>query len=343
MHTVFDTIPLLWTGTARPTARSLGLVLLTAALVASTACGGSTADTGRAASTTTATTTSTTTTITTTAANTSTTTVPAASTSVNSTTTAPRPTTTIDALIGPPGERVHVRCVGQGDTTVLLISGFGGGAEGWATIEPAIASRARVCSYERPGTGQSDPANSTSTFSTQAMDLHELLGVIGEPGPYVVVGHSFGGAAAVTFASRFAGEVAGLALIDASPTTWPTAVCAVPDDGSGAAATLRSICGMFAPTGNSEHLDAVAAFAEADEIASLDSLPMAVITAARRELPADLATAEVDRLNAAWHEGQRHWMALSSDAQLVTVEHTGHHIEIDQPSVVIDAITRLLP
>ncbi|MDP2293229.1 MAG: alpha/beta hydrolase [Actinomycetota bacterium] len=331
MHTVFDTIPLLWTGTARPTARGLGLILLTAVLVSSTACGGSTADTGDATSTSRATTT---------------TILPAAPTSMSSapsTTAAPRPTTTIDALIGVPGERVHVRCVGQGDTTVLLISGFGGGAEGWATIEPAIAARARVCSYERPGTGQSDPATSTSTFTTQAMDLHALLGAIGEPGPYIVVGHSFDGAAAVTFASRFADEVAGLVLVDASPTRWPAAICAVPDDGSDAAATLRSVCGMFAPTGNSEHLDAVAAFAEADEIVSLGSLPMAVITAARRGLPADLATAEVDRLNAAWHEGQRHWMALSSDAHLVTVEHTGHHIEIDQPSVVIDAISHLLP
>jgi hypothetical protein len=27
----------------------------------------------------------------------------------------------------------------------------------------------------------------------------------------------------------------------------------------------------------------------------------------------------------------------------VSVEHTGHHIEIDQPGVVIDEITRLLP
>ena len=36
-------------------------------------------------------------------------------------------------------------------------------------------------------------------------------------------------------------------------------------------------------------------------------------------------------------------MALSTDAHLVSVEHTGHHIEIDQPGVVIDEITRLLP
>ena len=36
-------------------------------------------------------------------------------------------------------------------------------------------------------------------------------------------------------------------------------------------------------------------------------------------------------------------MALSTAAHLVTVDHTGHHIEIDQPGVVIDEITHLLP
>jgi pimeloyl-ACP methyl ester carboxylesterase len=246
-------------------------------------------------------------------------------------------------LVGAAGERVHIRCVGEGATTVLLISGFEAGAAGWAKIEPAIAARARVCSYERPGTGTSDPATSTETFTTQATDLHALLSTVGEPGPYVVVGHSFGGAEAVTFASLFADEVTGLVLIDASPTTWPAALCAVPDDGSDAATMLRAICGTFAPSGNGEQLDAVAAFGEVAQIVSLGSLPMAVITATHRELPADLAASEVDRLNGAWNLGQTDWMALSTAAHLVSVEHTGHHIEIDQPSVVIDEITRLIP
>ena len=107
--------------------------------------------------------------------------------------------------------------MGQGDTTVVLIAGFGGDTTGWAKVEPAIAAHARVCSYERPGTGTSDPATLTATFTTEATDLHALLSTVGEPGPYVVVGHSFGGAEAVTFASLFADEVTGLVLIDASP------------------------------------------------------------------------------------------------------------------------------
>ena len=332
MNNIFDTIANLWTDALRPTPRHLGTFILLA-LVGATACGNDTTSGAGSLPNLTAST------------STSHTTTPSdpAVTSTVTVTTAPRPTGTIDELVGAAGERVHVRCVGEGDTTVVLIAGFEGDSTGWALVEPAIAARARVCSYDRPGTGTSDPATSTVTFTNQAMDLHDLLGTVGEPGPYVVVGHSFGGAEAVTFASLFPDEVSGLVLIDASPTTWPDAICAIPDDGSGAAAMLGGLCGMFAPTGNSEHLDAVAAFAEAAQIGSLGSLPMAVITAARRELPADLAAAEVDRLNEAWNLGQQAWMALSTTSQLVSVEHTSHHIEIDQPGVVIDEITRLLP
>ena len=226
---------------------------------------------------------------------------------------------------------------------MLLIAGFGGDTTNWVNVEPAIAARARVCSYDRPGTGTSDPATSTATFTTEATELHTLLSTIGETGPYVAVGHSFGGAEAVAFASLFPNEVTGIILIDASPATWPAASCSVANDGSDMAEMMRTSCtGVFLPTGNSERLDVTAAFAEVAEIDSLGSVPMAVITATNRDL-ADMTAPEVAHLTAAWNQGQQGWMALSSASHLVSVDHTGHHIEIDQPDVVIDEITRLLP
>lgn len=323
--------------TARPSSGQpriggrLGLVLLTTALLAATACGTDPRSESDSPTTTT-----------TPAADETTTTSVAPPTTTAS--LLARPTATIDELVDIGGARLHVRCVGHGDSTVLLISGFGGDTTVWSSIEPAIANHARVCSYDRPGTGTSDPATSNATFTTQAHELHTLLDTIGEPGPYVAVGHSFGGAEAITFASLLADEVAGLVLVDASPTTWPAALCAVVEDGSEGAAMLRGLCtSAFAPTGNSEQLDVVAAFTEAAQIASLESLPMAVITATHRELPADLAASEVERLNDAWNQGQQAWMALSSKARLVPVDDTGHNVQIDQPGVVIDEVTRLLP
>ena len=226
---------------------------------------------------------------------------------------------------------------------MLLISGFEVGDENWGKLEPDIAAHARVCSYARPGTGTSDPAVSTQSFATQATQLSALLATIGEPGPYVVVGHSFGGAEAVTFASRYADQVRGLVLIDASPASWPTELSAVADDGSDMATTIHATCAGWAdPTANAEHLDVFAAFNEVAGISSLGSLPMTVITAVDRQL-ADLGATERARLTAAWDQSQQRWADLSTSSQVVRVEDTSHHIELDRPEVVIDAVVELLP
>ena len=141
------------------------------------------------------------------------------------------------------GRSPHARPLRRlGTVTVLLIAGFGDGGDNWGSIEGPVAQDARVCSSARFGTGTSDPPATVQTFRSQAADLHQALGSIGEPGPYVVVGHSFGGAEAVTFASMFGDEVAGLLLLDASPTTWPETVCAVPDDGSDTARSYQQAC-----------------------------------------------------------------------------------------------------
>ena len=73
------------------------------------------------------------------------------------------------------------------------------------------------------GTGPSDPPTRTQTFATSAQTLHALLAAIGQQGPHVVVGHSYGGGEAVTFASRYRREVVGLVLLDATPPGWVAA------------------------------------------------------------------------------------------------------------------------
>jgi pimeloyl-ACP methyl ester carboxylesterase len=47
-------------------------------------------------------------------------------------------------------------------------------------------------------------------------ELHALLSKAGIEGPYVLVGHSFGGLYMQTYAARYPDEVAGVALIDSS-------------------------------------------------------------------------------------------------------------------------------
>ena len=279
------------------------------------------------------------------AAGPTTTTTATPATAASTTSTAPevrRPTTARDELVEVGGGQLHLRCEGEGDTTVVLVAGFEGEASIWSAVTPDLATGSRVCAYDRFGIGTSSAPTDEQTFATQADDLHALLEASGEPGPYVVVGHSFGGAVAVTFASEFPDEVAGLLLLDTSPTTWPDTACSVPDDGSEVAASFQLACAMFEPDGNVERLDAHAAFDLVAEVDSLGDLRMIVAPAAERAYPG-LAEADATGLRAAWDAGQAHWASLSTAAVLVPVADTGHNIQVEQPAKVAELIESLRP
>ena len=253
-----------------------------------------------------------------------------------------RPTNLVDELVQVHGARLHLHCDGSGPTTVVLIAGFGGGRDSWTAVEPAVVQTTRVCSYERFGNGTSDAPPAPQTFATEADDLHTLLQSAGEPGPYVIVGHSFGGPEAVTFASMFPTDVRGLLLVDASPTEWNTAICAVPDDGSDTAHVFIDLCAQqSSPANNGERLDAPTAFAEVAAISSLGAVPMIVVTADHHSY-AGLAASEEARLDDVWSAGQSHWRSLAPSAQLIAVDHTSHNIQLDRPDVVLDTIKELL-
>lgn len=114
------------------------------------------------------------------------------------------------------GRAINLVCSGQGAPTVLLESGFGAGAFAWGQVQPILARRTHVCSYDRAGYGFSDVGPMPRDGAAIARDLDAALRKAGERGPFVVVGHSAGGLYARLFAARRHKEAAGLVLVDAS-------------------------------------------------------------------------------------------------------------------------------
>ena len=116
------------------------------------------------------------------------------------------------------GHRLHLSCTGTGSPTVVLESGLGGNSAAWTPIASAASGTTRVCAYDRAGTGWSDDAARPQDGLAVTADLHRLLSVAGEHGPFVLAGHSTGGVYAMTYAARYPEQVAGLVLLDsASP------------------------------------------------------------------------------------------------------------------------------
>lgn len=124
------------------------------------------------------------------------------------------------------GYRLHLNCFGSGTPTVVLENGLGGTSPLWSRITAHVSSTTRICAYDRAGQGWSDDAPSPQDGFAVAADLHTLLEVAGEAGPYVIVGHSTGGVYSMIYAAQYPDEVVGMVLLDSST---PYQFTALPD------------------------------------------------------------------------------------------------------------------
>ena len=122
------------------------------------------------------------------------------------------------------GHQLHIACAGSGSPTVILEAGAAESSFYWGRIGPAVAATTKVCVYDRAGRGWSEAASAPQDGAAVANDLHALLAASGNAGPYVLVGHSTGGAYVRTFAARYPGEVAGMVLLDSQPNDAFTAL-----------------------------------------------------------------------------------------------------------------------
>src|SRR5438874_5231277 len=118
-------------------------------------------------------------------------------------------------LVDAGGFRLNLYCMGSGSPTVVFDSGWGDWAPAWSTVQPEIAKFTRACSYDRAGTGFSDPGPMPRTSVRIAGELRTALHHAGVAGPYILVGSAFGGNNLRTFADLYMPEVAGLVMVDA--------------------------------------------------------------------------------------------------------------------------------
>jgi pimeloyl-ACP methyl ester carboxylesterase len=118
-------------------------------------------------------------------------------------------------LVEADGTRLNLYCSGSGSPAVVFESGWEDWAPVWTIVQPEIARWTRACSYDRAGAGFSDPGRLPRTSVRIADELHSALHHDGIEGPYILVGHAFGGDNVRTFAQRYTAEVAGLVLVEA--------------------------------------------------------------------------------------------------------------------------------
>jgi pimeloyl-ACP methyl ester carboxylesterase len=97
---------------------------------------------------------------------------------------------------------------------VILEAGGQSWSTHWALVQGEVAKFTRVCSYDRAGSGWSEPVNEELSPQHAAEMLHALLENGGEEPPYLMVGHSFGGVIIRAFTTQYPDEVVGLVFVD---------------------------------------------------------------------------------------------------------------------------------
>jgi len=114
------------------------------------------------------------------------------------------------------GHRLHMNCSGKGPPVVVIENGLGDFSFDWVLVQSRVSRFTRICTYDRAGYAWSDPGPKPRTFAQLNLELRDALAKLGENGPYVLVGHSYGGPVLRNFALTYPEETAGIVFVDSA-------------------------------------------------------------------------------------------------------------------------------
>jgi pimeloyl-ACP methyl ester carboxylesterase len=264
------------------------------------------------------------------------------------------------------GRKMYLKCSGRESPTVVLVGGLRASADDWSisdkskpTVFSKVGKFTRGCACDRPGTpvgaqpSRSDPVPQPTTPKDAVADLHALLSASGEAGPYVLVGHSYGGLIVRLYASTYPKEVSGLVLIDAlseglqdaeTPEQWAIQRKLIEGD-------VRESVALYPAL---ERIDVDRSFNQIRAAPPLRSIPLVVLSADRPwgpqvpsmiaagKLPADIPPDFGYVTDAAQKKAQERLAKLVPNEKHITNTNSGHEIHKEQPQLVIDAIREVV-
>ena len=271
----------------------------------------------------------------------------------------------VAGLVDVGGRSVYREDRGSGGPTVVLEAGYRSPLDVWTTdlispeaprtmVRDGVAAFTRTVVYDRPGVAaiidgvfipsRSEPVPMPRTAADAVSDLYALLTAAAVPGPYVLVGHSFGGLVVRLFASTYPDDVVGMVLVDALSESVRTGLTA--DEWAAYERVVSAVPPDLAAYVDLETMDVDASFDQmtaASGRTPLAGIPLTVIPAG---LPFGIPEADLtfspDRLQDAWAQSQGQLAALTGDARHVVATESAHYVQLQQPDLVIEAIRQVV-
>jgi pimeloyl-ACP methyl ester carboxylesterase len=262
------------------------------------------------------------------------------------------------------GHDIHLYCVGDGTPTVVFESDLDQyGSLSWVPVQEEIGKITRACSYDRAGILWSEPGPRPRDGETIAAELKAVLDAASEEGPYLLVGHVFGGAYVRIFAGQNPDEVCGMVLLESSHPEMLTryeelgVTTEIPDKNIRPLILLLSHLGSpgrykgniydlppeiydpvqaFLPGSSmawfDEKVESRNTLAQSGQYGNLGDLPLILIVSGKT--PDIEQGQEIQDL---WEELQEELLLISGTSEIRLYE-TGHYPQLQDPELVIEAI-----
>ena len=247
-----------------------------------------------------------------------------------------------DVKVDVGGHGLHVLDAGAGNPAVIFENGMGEDLSTWGDVQPAVAKLTRTLSYDRAGLGKSEALPSTHARDAKelAVELRALLDAAQVPGPYVLVGHSLGGAIVQVFAQEYPADVAGLVLVDPGDGRLDKLLRAKlpPDIWAARQKELAEEMPNLPEAVRREYEGLEASGEEVDRAFPLPPVPIVLLTGTKKnpQFPGNPLEQDLKL------ELHNQLAVRSPGVEHILVPASRHYIQNDAPDKVIDAIERVL-
>ena len=219
---------------------------------------------------------------------------------------------------------------------IVLEAGLSDSIEQWGGFLNELSDTGSVFAYNRAGFAGSSSKNKTRDGQTIAAELKELLATAGVQPPFVLVGHSLGGAYMELYAKLYPDDVMGVVLIDPNDARYPAACrkselgfCDPPN-------AMPLWAKLFFPKAVSGEIESwVQTHQQVIAANKFVSVPLAVISAGKSDESLDESARARVRLVSALHK------QLADESEVskhLICDTCGHYVHHENPMLVKSAI-----
>jgi pimeloyl-ACP methyl ester carboxylesterase len=254
---------------------------------------------------------------------------------------------------------LKTRCPGA--PVLVFEGGFGvGGAKDFQLLFADLSKNSAGIGYDRNGEGESDEDTSLLTDTKLVQRLHDFLATLHIAPPYILVGHSMGGAYVRLYTSLYPAEVAGLVFIDPADFMLTeeqdeqVKIMSHSEQGSDAwvVPAMKKIESDSSSSLRARHrakrlamLFDKGSFLEYSSLAPLPDIPVTVLLAYNKKKDtAAFSKVDLARFKAEEHFEVENYMSIianNHNSSVFLLTSYGHFIHKEDPNFVVSVIERV--